>query len=83
MSMTTGSETEKSNSHKATQSIEKCKEANEKSISVVIETEPRVIRNNNTVRCNDNETSASESNAHKSDNNNEWKLKTNVSATYL
>ncbi|XP_013173083.1 PREDICTED: centrosomal protein of 164 kDa isoform X3 [Papilio xuthus] len=78
MSMTTGSETEKSNSHKATQSIEKCKEANEKSISVVIETEPRVIRNNNTVRCNDNETSASESNAHKSDNNNEWKLKTNI-----
>ncbi|XP_045536816.1 centrosomal protein of 164 kDa isoform X1 [Papilio machaon] len=78
MSMTTGSETEKSNSHKATQSHEKCKEANEKSISVVIETEPRVRRNNNTVRNNDNETSASESNAHRSDNNNDWKLKTNI-----
>ncbi|CAK1582549.1 unnamed protein product [Parnassius mnemosyne] len=82
MSMTTGSETEKSNSHKATQSLEKCKEVNETSVSAVIETEPlRVKANNNpTIKYNDNETSISESNAHKSENNNdEWKAKSSVS----
>ncbi|XP_026332462.1 centrosomal protein of 164 kDa isoform X3 [Hyposmocoma kahamanoa] len=77
MSMTTGSETEKSNSHKQTQSLERCKEANETSISAVIEPEPRVRTNNNTAKYNDNETSHSESNALKSsdNNNDEWKLK--------
>ncbi|CAG4959513.1 unnamed protein product [Parnassius apollo] len=81
MSMTTGSETEKSNSHKATQSLEKCKEVNETSVSVVIETEPlRVKPNNNpTIKYNDIETSISESNAHKSENNNdEWKAKSST-----
>ncbi|XP_072930241.1 uncharacterized protein Cep164 isoform X2 [Epargyreus clarus] len=77
MSMTTGSETEKSNSHKANnQSLERCKEVNETSVSVVIEPEqPRVRTNNNpTIKYNDNETSFSDSNAHKlTDNNNhEW-----------
>ncbi|XP_060804140.1 microtubule-associated tumor suppressor 1 homolog isoform X2 [Amyelois transitella] len=77
MSMTTGSETEKSNSHKATQSLERCKEANEISVSAVVEPEPRVrgpgpVNNNPGVKC-DNETSLSES-AHKYDNNNDdWK----------
>ncbi|XP_022120516.2 centrosomal protein of 164 kDa isoform X2 [Pieris rapae] len=72
MSMTTGSETEKSNSHKATQSLERCKELNETSVSAIIETEPPRIRiNNNPVKC-DNETSYSEN--VKSDNNNDdWK----------
>ncbi|CAH3977319.1 unnamed protein product [Pieris brassicae] len=72
MSMTTGSETEKSNSHKATQSLERCKELNETSVSAIIETEPPLIRiNNNPVKC-DNETSYSEN--VKSDNNNDdWK----------
>ncbi|KAM3960214.1 LOW QUALITY PROTEIN: centrosomal protein 164 [Aphomia sociella] len=81
MSMTTGSETEKSNSHKATQSLERCKEANETLVSAVIETEPVRTRMNNNpaIKYNDNETSHSESHAHKSynlDNNNEdWKLR--------
>ncbi|KAF9801799.1 hypothetical protein SFRURICE_014953 [Spodoptera frugiperda] len=78
MSMTTGSETEKSNSHKANQSLERCKEVNETSVSAVVEPEPRArINNNPSVKYNDNETSYSESNAHKPiDNNNEdWKLR--------
>ncbi|CAH2267379.1 jg27561 [Pararge aegeria aegeria] len=79
MSMTTGSETEKSNSHKANQSLERCKELNETtSVSVVIEAEPTRIRNNNpTIKFNDNETSYSESNAPKSvdNNNDDWKLR--------
>ncbi|XP_035437657.2 F-actin-monooxygenase MICAL3 isoform X2 [Spodoptera frugiperda] len=78
MSMTTGSETEKSNSHKANQSLERCKEVNETSVSAVVEPEPRTrINNNPSVKYNDNETSYSESNAHKPiDNNNEdWKLR--------
>ncbi|CAH0727188.1 unnamed protein product, partial [Brenthis ino] len=78
MSMTTGSETEKSNSHKANQSLERCKELNETSVSVVVEMEPSRIKNNNpTIKFNDNETSYSESNAQKSvDNNNiEWKIR--------
>ncbi|CAH1636752.1 unnamed protein product [Spodoptera littoralis] len=78
MSMTTGSETEKSNSHKANQSLERCKEVNETSVSAVLEPEPRArINNNPSVKYNDNETSYSESNAHKPiDNNNEdWKLR--------
>ncbi|KAF9424220.1 hypothetical protein HW555_000613 [Spodoptera exigua] len=85
MSMTTGSETEKSNSHKANQSLERCKEVNETSVSAVVEPEPRArINNNPSVKYNDNETSYSESNAHKPiDNNNEdWKLRRdNVRAT--
>ncbi|KAJ8720371.1 hypothetical protein PYW07_012414 [Mythimna separata] len=79
MSMTTGSETEKSNSHKANQSLERCKELNETSVSAVVEAEPprARINNNPSVKYNDNETSYSESNAHKpNDNNNEdWKLR--------
>ncbi|XP_059062931.1 centrosomal protein of 164 kDa [Achroia grisella] len=81
MSMTTGSETEKSNSHKANQSLERCKEVNETSVSAVIEPEPsrHRVNNNPTIKYNDNETSHSDSNAHKSynvDNNNEdWKHK--------
>ncbi|KAJ8719794.1 hypothetical protein PYW08_011969 [Mythimna loreyi] len=79
MSMTTGSETEKSNSHKANQSLERCKELNETSVSAVVEAEPTRARinNNPSVKYNDNETSYSESNAHKPlDNNNEdWKLR--------
>ncbi|CAH2090557.1 unnamed protein product [Euphydryas editha] len=80
MSMTTGSETEKSNSHKANPSLERCKELNETSVSVVVDTEPPRPRNNNlTIKFNDNETSYSESNAqtHKSvDNNNgDWKIR--------
>ncbi|KAJ0175970.1 hypothetical protein K1T71_008144 [Dendrolimus kikuchii] len=78
MSMTTGSETEKSNSHnKGNQSLERCKEVNETSVSAVIEPEPnrRLMNNNTTMKYNDNETSYSESNAHKPfDNNNDnWK----------
>ncbi|RVE46838.1 hypothetical protein evm_008483, partial [Chilo suppressalis] len=67
MSMTTGSETEKSNSHKATQ--ERCKELNERSSSVAAETDPCSARGNNNApgKYNDNETSQSE---HKSVNNN-------------
>ncbi|CAK1543246.1 unnamed protein product [Leptosia nina] len=77
MSMTTGSETEKSNSHKATQSLERCKEVNETSVSAIIETEPPKLRINNNPIKYDNETSYSESNAPKSDNNNEeWKNNT-------
>ncbi|XP_068629741.1 centrosomal protein of 164 kDa [Battus philenor] len=81
MSMTTGSETEKSNSHKATQSLEKCKEVNETSVSVVIEADSSrgKVNNNPTIKYNDNETSISESNAHKSDNNNDdWKPKSST-----
>ncbi|XP_063625083.1 centrosomal protein of 164 kDa [Cydia splendana] len=66
MSMTTGSETEKSNSHKANQSLERCKELNETSVSAVIESEPTRVNNNLVVRNNDND-SCSENNA----NNNE------------
>ncbi|XP_026493923.2 centrosomal protein of 164 kDa [Vanessa tameamea] len=78
MSMTTGSETEKSNSHKANPSLERCKELNDTSVSVVVEAEPPRIRNNNlTIKFNDNETSYSESNAPKSvdNNNDEWKVR--------
>ncbi|XP_026730483.1 centrosomal protein of 164 kDa isoform X2 [Trichoplusia ni] len=79
MSMTTGSETEKSNSHKANQSLERCKELNETSVSAVVEPEPprARINNNISVKYNDNETSFSDSNAHKPmDNNNEdYKLR--------
>ncbi|XP_052742105.1 centrosomal protein of 164 kDa [Bicyclus anynana] len=78
MSMTTGSETEKSNSHKANQSLERCKELNETtSVSVAVEAEPARTRNNNpTIKFTD-ETSYSESNAPKSvdNNNDEWKLR--------
>ncbi|XP_075976605.1 centrosomal protein 164 isoform X2 [Anticarsia gemmatalis] len=77
MSMTTGSETEKSNSHKANQSLERCKELNEASVSPVVEPIPLRVNNNPSIKYNDNETSYSESNAHKPfDNNNEdWKLR--------
>ncbi|KAJ2951612.1 hypothetical protein O0L34_g13768 [Tuta absoluta] len=71
MSMTTGSETEKSNSNKGNQSLERCKELHETSVSAVIEPEPRVRSNNNT-KYNDNETSHSESNAN---NNENWRTK--------
>ncbi|CAG9583392.1 unnamed protein product [Danaus chrysippus] len=80
MSMTTGSETEKSNSHKTNnQSLERCKELNETSVSVVLESEPPRRNNNPTIKFTD-ETSYSESNAQKSlDNNNEdWKHKRDV-----
>ncbi|XP_038212600.1 centrosomal protein of 164 kDa isoform X1 [Zerene cesonia] len=79
MSMTTGSETEKSNSHKANQSLERCKEVNETSVSAIVETEPPRLRlNNNPMRYNDNETSYSESNQQRTDNNNdEWKNRDN------
>ncbi|CAB3247018.1 unnamed protein product [Arctia plantaginis] len=77
MSMTTGSETEKSNSHKANQSLERCKEVNEVSVTAVVEPLPLRVNNNPTVKYNDNETSYSESNAHKpfDNNNDEWKLR--------
>ncbi|XP_061376799.1 centrosomal protein of 164 kDa isoform X2 [Danaus plexippus] len=80
MSMTTGSETEKSNSHKTNnQSLERCKELNETSVSVVMESEPPRRNNNPTIKFTD-ETSYSESNAQRSlDNNNEdWKHKRDV-----
>ncbi|XP_041981171.1 uncharacterized protein LOC121734646 isoform X2 [Aricia agestis] len=79
MSMTTGSETEKSNSHKANQSLERCKELNETSVSVVIEAEPKRTNNNLTVKSNDNETSYSDNAPKSLDNNNEdWKRRDNT-----
>ncbi|XP_061717912.1 centrosomal protein of 164 kDa [Cydia pomonella] len=66
MSMTTGSETEKSNSHRANQSLERCKELNETSVSAVIESEPTRVNNNLVVRNNDND-SCSENNANNND----------------
>ncbi|CAH2041128.1 unnamed protein product, partial [Iphiclides podalirius] len=79
LSMATGSETDKSNSHKATHSLERCKEANESSPSVEPEP-PRPKPNNNpAAKSNENETSISEGNAHRSDNNNDdWKAKSNT-----
>ncbi|CAH0755347.1 unnamed protein product [Diatraea saccharalis] len=73
MSMTTGSETEKSNSHKATQ--ERCKELNERSSSVAGETEPcsGPVNNNTSVRYNDNEMS--------SNNNHNWNTTNNKIAS--
>ncbi|KAL0829380.1 hypothetical protein ABMA28_004155 [Loxostege sticticalis] len=72
MSMTTGSETEKSNSHKATQ--ERCKELNEKSSSIAAEIDQGSGRTNNnpTVRYNDNETSQSETHKSCQNNNHNW-----------
>ncbi|KAL4715734.1 hypothetical protein ACJJTC_006313 [Scirpophaga incertulas] len=70
MSMTTGSETEKSNSHKATQ--ERCKELNERS-SVAVEADPNSRSNNNPqTRYNDNETSQSDNNKSYQNNNHTW-----------
>lgn len=62
-------------------SIYRCKELNETSVSVVVETEPPRAKNNNlTIKFNDNETSYSESNAQTNnkllDNNNcDWKMR--------
>ncbi|GBP14418.1 hypothetical protein EVAR_92403_1 [Eumeta japonica] len=57
-------------------SFHRCKEQNETSVSVVIESDRAKLRTNNnlTIKCNDNETSISESNVKSSDNNNEdWR----------
>ncbi|XP_053608688.1 uncharacterized protein LOC128674248 isoform X2 [Plodia interpunctella] len=70
MSMTTGSETEKSNSHKATQSLERCKEANETSVSATVEPPPIRVRANN----NQSEHEYYESANKYNNNNDDWKL---------
>lgn len=77
MSMNTGSETEKSNSHKATQSLERCKELNETIVTAVVEPVPVRVNNNSNLKYNDNETSYSESNTQKpyNNNNDDWKLR--------